>query len=135
MGFDRVAKFYRGIEKMVYGGALQEARIAHLEAVVGEPSVLLLGDGDGRFLEALLARVPGARVDVVESSAKMIELAEGRVPAGAAVEFHHSDITEFAPDGRYDLVVSHFFLDCFQPSEVEQIIGSVAVWLGEGGIG
>lgn len=132
MGFDRVARIYRGLEWIVYGGDLQRARLAHLD-VAGEPAVLLLGDGDGRFLEALLREAPGAEVDVVEASAGMIELARRRVPNGAEIVFHQIEIAEFVPCKPYDLVVSHFFLDCFDRVQIERIVNALTVCIREGG--
>jgi len=131
MSFDRVAWIYRGLERVVFGNALQESRIAHLD-VTGDPSVLILGDGDGRFLEALLKKAPGAKVEVVEASATMIQLARRRVMEGAEVVFHHLEVAEFIPCKQYDLVASHFFLDCFEPREIEQIAAMVTTCLGDG---
>ena len=133
MGFDRVARIYRLLERVMYGGALQRARVAQLDHAGTAPRVLLLGDGDGRFLEALLARVPNAEVVVVESSAAMIRSATKRVPDGADVVFHQSQVESFEPEGRFDLVASHFFLDCFDRSGIGQVVALVHGCLEEGG--
>src|SRR4029077_4957980 len=36
--------------------------------------------------------------------------------------------------GSYDLVVTHFFLDCFDENELEQIVPKIAAILAPGGI-
>ena len=57
MGFNQLARPYRWLERAVFGGRLQRARCAHMQTFLAAESILLLGEGDGRFLEALLAAV------------------------------------------------------------------------------
>ena len=138
MSFDRVAKVYRLLEHVVFRDALQKARVAHLDSLSlsNDARVLILGDGDGRFLAALLQHLPDARVDVVEASESMIGLAQCRVPEASRsrVNFKRMDVFEFFPTTeRYDLVVSHFFLDCFEASEVERLVERVNDCLRAGG--
>jgi len=125
MSFDRVARGYRLLERIVFGGALQGARVAQLDKIEPCERVLLLGDGDGRFLEVLLEKMPGAHVDVVEASAKMISIARNRTAGLGDVRFHQMGIEDFVPDGEYDLAVSHFFLDCFDRDGIDSVIRSV----------
>ena len=39
----------------------------------------------------------------------------------SAFALHHADALEWNPTGSYDLIVSHFFLDCFFPDQLEQL--------------
>ena len=115
--------------------------------------MLLYGDGDGRFLRELLLRYPALELDVLEvdslavdaleldaleldalevdtvdSSAAMLRAAEARLPAASRsrVRFHHADALTFTPLGAtYDLVVTHFFFDCFTPDELRALIGHI----------
>ena len=52
MSYDTLAPYYRWLEGFTFGGVLQRARCAGLRWWKGESPrrVLLLGDGDGRFL-------------------------------------------------------------------------------------
>ncbi len=61
MSFDRVAPFYRRLETLVFGGQLQAARCAFVREVSGSRRALLVGEGDGRFLEQLLRAQPELR--------------------------------------------------------------------------
>ena len=63
----------------------------------------------------------------------MIDLARRRVPDGAAVVFHQIGIADFEPARSYDLVVSHFFLDCFEREGIRSISDSVSGCLEAGG--
>jgi ubiquinone/menaquinone biosynthesis C-methylase UbiE len=73
-------------------------------------------------------------VDFVDLSAKMIDLAERRISgmgrsARARVAFHVGDVREFAPrPAGYDLITTHFFLDCFREAELAEVIGKLAGW-------
>ncbi len=95
---------------------------------------IVCGGGDGRFLARLLGANPRVQVDFVELSPRMIELAERRVASmGEAfrqrVKFHAGDVCEFRPRPEgYDLIVTHFFLDCFSETELESVVGSLANW-------
>jgi SAM-dependent methyltransferase len=83
--------------------------------------VLIFGEGDGRFLERLLKAAPEARVDVVDSSARMLELARAR-GVEDRVRYFHMDARRFESEQSYDLVVTHFFLDCFVEKDVKKLV-------------
>jgi SAM-dependent methyltransferase len=84
----------------------------------------VLGDGDGRFLQLFTALYPEARVDAVDISARMVQLARARV-ASDRVNFYVADARRF-PSGEYDLVVAHFFFDCFDEAELPLLIAGFA---------
>ena len=93
--------------------------------------VLIVGDGDGRFLAALLRAVPQAIVDSLDISPKMIDLAKRRIAdmAGALdrVQFTVGDIrADPLPGTAYDLIVTNFLLDCFPADELEQVINRLS---------
>jgi ubiquinone/menaquinone biosynthesis C-methylase UbiE len=139
-GFDRVAGIYRLLEHAAFGRTLQRARTAHLEAVRGCRDILVVGDGDGRCLEAIVAMAPEARVTAVDASAGMLARAHRRITAAGAanrVTFQHADVRLGAwPSDGYDAVVTMFVLDCFTPRDAEAIVAALArgvrpdgVWL------
>jgi ubiquinone/menaquinone biosynthesis C-methylase UbiE len=89
---------------------------------------LILGEGDGRFLHALLRANPHVAVDCVDGSAEMLALARARVGEDAhRVRFFVAEASAWRPERRdYDLVVTHFFFDCLAAPEVEAIIDELA---------
>jgi SAM-dependent methyltransferase len=119
---DPLARWYRWLEYAAFGGALRRRREAFLFELGNPQRVLVLGDGDGRFLQLFAALYPQAQVDAVDSSARMIELARARVPSAT---FHLADAREFAFDKEYDLAVAHFFFDCFDDGELQAILSRV----------
>jgi ubiquinone/menaquinone biosynthesis C-methylase UbiE len=113
VSFDRVASHYRWLETVVFGQQLQLARTAFVRQLDAPRRALVVGEGNGWFLAALLHAHRALRVDCVEASARMIALARGQVDE-SRVNFIHADIRATAlPGQQYDLIVTHFFLDCF----------------------
>lgn len=125
MNCDRIARAYRWIEYLVYGRELERRRFRYLADVAGARRALLLGDGDGRFLARFRA-ASQASVDCVDSSARMLELARARAGDGCIRYFHADALTLALEGSTYDLIVAHFFLDCFNAPELELLIERVA---------
>lgn len=131
MNCDPIAPLYRWIEYAAFGKALERRRTAFLGHVSGARHVLALGDGDGRALVALLRRSPKAHLTYVDASAKMLELARGRIASNAAqaacVDLRQADARVMTLDeGRYDGIITHFFLDCFDERDLPSLIDKIA---------
>jgi ubiquinone/menaquinone biosynthesis C-methylase UbiE len=123
------------LEYATFGLALEHARFDFLSHAADARRVLILGEGDGRFLAQLLLRNRHANVAVIESSGRMIQLARQRVPARerSRVEFYQVDaVSEPWPDGLFDLAVSHFFLDVLDCRDAEAVIFKVSALLSPG---
>ena len=135
MNADRIASSYRWLEYAAFGLALEKARCDFLLHATAAPRVLILGEGDGRFLARLLRCNRPANVAVVESSGRMIQLARQRVPVceRPRVEFYQIDAAGGPlPDGPFDLAVSHFFLDVLNCRDAEAVISNVSALLSPG---
>ena len=122
MNADPIARAYRWIEYAAFGRSLERCRFATLPFTAETRTVLILGEGDGRFLARLLRGNARATVDVIDASARMLELARGRVPDGPA----GSD--------SYELIVTNFFLNCFSPVTAAALIAKWAGVLKPGGL-
>jgi len=144
--FDRVARPYRWMEYLTFGPALWRCRthfLSQLSEHHNARTALVLGDGDGRFTAALLGANPHLHVDAADSSAAMLRLLSQRAAAAAPDAFtrlrtHHADALAFAgslpPSTQYDLVVTHFFLDCFTQVEVTALAQAMASHLRPGAL-
>jgi hypothetical protein len=134
MDCDGIAPYYEVLEHLAFGGHLEQRRLAFLGAVRASQRAIVCGGGDGRFLAQLVRANLGVQVDFVELSSKMVELAERRIASmGQAfrerVNFYRTDIREFCPRSeRYDLIVTHFFLDCFSEPDLQNVVSILASW-------
>lgn len=131
--FDSLAPHYSRIEAVTFGGLLQRCRTALIADVADERRVLILGEGDGRFVRAFLANNQMATVHVVDVSPRMIALARRRAGCGR-VTWQVADARDVDyPRAEYDLIVTNFFLDCFGPDDLARLIPRLAVALRPGG--
>jgi SAM-dependent methyltransferase len=122
--FNPIARPYRWLEYLSFGPMLQRCRCYRLPQLTEARRALVLGDGDGRFLARLLRENSLVRVDAVDLSTAMLRLLGERVAdAGASerVTLHRADVRVFMPTATYDLVVTHFFLDCFTTDELRAL--------------
>jgi ubiquinone/menaquinone biosynthesis C-methylase UbiE len=127
--FDRLARAYRWMEYFSFGPYLMQCRNLRIAWMVPCRRALVYGDGDGRFLAELVRRAPMIQVAAVDASSKMLLRLAQRLPSGARVRPVHADALACAPaefrEAPFDLVVSHFFLDCFSEAEVALLLARV----------
>lgn len=135
--FDRLARSYDWLEHFAFGTTLKRARNAFLDVLSSRRNVLILGEGDGRFLEALLRLNQHCRVDCVEQSPKMIARARIRLPPErlARVRFIQADATRLSlPASHYDAVVTLFFLDCCNEHALQRLVPRLSTSLKADGL-
>jgi len=131
MNFDRLAPYYRCMEFILAGGKMHRCRTAFLDQVPQPKNILLLGEGPGRGLIECCRRFADAQITCVDASERMLaqarrQLAHHNLKA-SRVEFIHADILNWLPSGKtYDVIVTNFFLDCFRPEQLAQMIPRIA---------
>lgn len=135
--FNCIARPYRWMEYASFGPFLLRCRLAQLPAMRSARRALILGDGDGRFLAHLLHTNPELQADAVDSSDAMLASLERRLSkmgngARRRVKLHHADVLRWTAKGKYDLVVSHFFLDCFFEHQLDDLMFRIAPHLEKG---
>jgi ubiquinone/menaquinone biosynthesis C-methylase UbiE len=131
MSFEVLAPHYRWLEFVLAGDKLQRCRTAFLRHAAEPSQVLILGEGNGRFLLECRRRFTRAQITCIDASAKMLELAKRRLLAESLpldrVEFFRANALEWTPPANsFDLLVTNFFLDCFRPEQLERIIAALA---------
>lgn len=136
--FGRLGRIYHLLEMAWSGRELRKMR----EAFLGDPdlvasrSVLIFGEGDGRFLKAALEAWPQAQFRVVDQSAGMISMARRRIidmGYGSRVRFDQADVIGWECDEAFDGVVMHCFLDCFDDRGMRHVLKEAKRGLSTGG--
>ena len=137
--FDLLARPYRWMEYGAFGRSLQRCRTRFLQDVRGARTVLVLGDGDGRFTARLLADAPHTCGGAVDSSAGMLAALRTRCASQGTcdrVTTYQADLQHGLPPGacgqQYDLVASHFFLDCMSEVEIARLAAEILPLLRPG---
>jgi ubiquinone/menaquinone biosynthesis C-methylase UbiE len=130
MNCDLLARPYRLLEYLVFGRALERRRREYIEEVADARRVLILGDGDGRFTAEFLSRNATAIVDSLDLSSQMLRLAQERIRKRhlhrAGLRFRQGDARTAELPEECDLIVSHFFLDCFTSEELQTLISRLS---------
>lgn len=136
--FNRLAGIYRWMEGCSFGPWLWWCRCAFLDELTGRRRALVIGDGDGRFAARLLKANSEIEIDAVDASEAMLRALMRRAGADAErVRTTCTDARHWQPAASgYDLVVTHFFLDCLTTEEARALAGRVrraltadAVWV------
>ena len=128
--FDHLARHYDLMEMLLAGGKLERCRNAFWDEIPFLENALLVGEGHGKFLVSLLRRNPSAQVTCVDASAEMLDVARKRLLRAALpinrVQFIRAEVPAWNPPAeRYDLIATHFFLDCFPREQLAAVITSL----------
>jgi hypothetical protein len=131
MNFDRLAAHYHWLEKLFAGGLMQRCRTTFLSHTKYRRSALLVGEGTGKFLAELLRSNPQIQITCVEQCEGMIQQTRQHLASeqldGSHVSFQQVDVLVWTPPpGKFDLVVTNFFLDCFQSEQLQKLIPLLA---------
>lgn len=134
--FDRIAKLYRWMELCTSGTYLAHCRAAFLSELASASRALILGDGDGRFTAQLLRTNPHVQIDAVDASPAMLDALLRRAGRHAnRVRIDVADARSWQPAGPpYDLVVTHFFLDCLKTEECRELAARLRDAVPPGGV-
>jgi ubiquinone/menaquinone biosynthesis C-methylase UbiE len=127
--FGRLAQLYRWMEYFSFGPYLKRCRELHVVGIGGRKRALVYGDGDGRFVAELARRVPMLRITAVDASPEMLRQTARRLSSEAQVRLVQanaleSNVASF-PEAPFDLIVTHFFLDCFEEAELTLLLSRV----------
>ena len=136
--FDRIAQPYQFLEHISFGRALERCRIHFMPRLLDRKLGLVLGDGDGRFVAALLSANQDIEADAVDTSAFMLRLLSqcaGNIPNAAnRLRTYQANALSFRLKVSYDLVATHFFLDCLTQAELDALVARITPHLAPGAL-
>ena len=120
---------------MLAGGLMHRCRTACLDDLGAPEHTLFLGEGPGRMLREMALRFPEMRCTVIDESASMIRQSRAMADAvpglAGRCEWMQRDVFSWleAVDRNkdaFDLVVTCFFLDCFDPAGLGRLISGIS---------
>lgn len=125
--FDRLARAYRWMEFASFGPWLQLCRYTFLGSLKDCCRAIVIGDGDGRFTARLLRHNPAIQIEAIDASSAMLRALLRRAGANAVrVRTTCIDARSWQPAiPPYDLVVTHFFLDCLTSDEIQSLVATL----------
>jgi SAM-dependent methyltransferase len=129
--FDPLARPYALLEALTFGPLLHQVRCQFLPQLTSSRLALILGDGDGRFTAALLRINPQIQVTALDLSPAMLaELRSRCLFAADRLNTQLADLRQPLPPAilasSYDLIATHFVLDCLSQPETESLIAALA---------
>lgn len=131
--FNRLAPIYRWLEYLSFGPFLHRCRTHFLPDFQHCRNALILGDGDGRFTAALLRANPSIQATAIDASPAMLASLRKRCsPHASRLTTQVADLRLWTPEPsapRYDLVCTHFFLDCLSTAEIAALAGRLTAAL------
>ena len=134
-GYDQLARRYRLLEMIMFGNDLQRARTSLLDRIPDEGRALVLGDGDGRFLQQFHHAKPGWDFLSIDQSSAMLRLQKERLPSLSDDCFQQAELRSWRPNaGSFDLLVTCFFLDCFSETDLTALLPRWLRGLRRGGL-
>ena len=135
-GFDRLAPIYDLMASVAFAGRIHASQTVLLPRLPRVRRALVVGGGTGRFLTSFLDHDPSAAAVSIDASAAMTRRTKARLEnagQGRRVELRVGGIEKLAPGERFDLIVTHCFLDLFEESELQAVMDGLHRALDPGG--
>lgn len=133
--YDNIARLYDRLAVIVFGSTIRSVNEFIAEACPPESNILIAGGGSGLILELICSRLPsGLEISYIDSSAKMIALAEQRPIGMNRVKFYCKPILEFKEAATFDVVITPFLFDNFSEKQALEVFFKLNKLLRKGGL-
>lgn len=133
--FSILSSIYDFLGSIVFFGALHRSQVYFIDQLKKPDRALIIGGGTGRFLVDLLKSEKVKNITYVDISQGMIARAKKKVSALGKenqVEFICGGV-DAVPDRQYDLICTHYFLDCFEEEKLCLILSKLRGLLSKEG--
>jgi tRNA (cmo5U34)-methyltransferase len=134
--FNKVAKNYDNQRKKLipvfnefYGIAIES-----IEITTKKLKVLEIGAGTGLFSEMFLNKFPEAKMDLIDLSENMLNIAKERFSNNPNLNFFLIDILDFSPNEKYDAVISSLAIHHLKIDDQMKLYNKIFNWLRIDGI-
>ncbi|NME71654.1 class I SAM-dependent methyltransferase [Flammeovirga aprica] len=130
--FDYIAKFYDFIAAIVFGKAIQEIQLKHLERIKRKSRILIIGGGSGKILSEIDQLGLASEIVYIEKSPKMIALAK-KNKINSPIKFINASYEDAKEYGHFDVIITNFFVDLLNEKQFQAFIPFIYSLLSENG--
>lgn len=128
--YDRIARYYDPLSRLVFFRAQVNAQIALLQHIPANTRLLIVGGGTGWILEEIARIHPsGLLITYVEISGKMLALSRQRDVKANQVQFVQAAIADFNTTDRFDVILTAFLFDNFSSSAAKGVFKQLHQYL------
>ncbi len=121
--FNKIAWCYDALSHLVYGRVIRSAQIDMLSYIPAGAAILIVGGGTGWIVEEISKNQPtGLCITYIDSSSRMIALAEKKNNGANKVVFITALIEELELSKKYDVIITPFLFDMFLESKCQTIV-------------
>jgi tRNA (cmo5U34)-methyltransferase len=133
--FDSVAWCYDFLSLIVFGNKIKNSQIILLNQIKENDRVLIIGGGTGWIINEVLKQKKTTTIDYVEVSISMLEKAKSITPLSpdVSINFIHGNEDSIREEALYDIVITCYFFDQFQPERLEYVISKLVAALKSDG--
>ncbi|MFC4213524.1 class I SAM-dependent methyltransferase [Pedobacter lithocola] len=132
--YDKIAKNYDVLSRLVFGKSQVNAQINQLKSIGDKSIVLIVGGGTGWILEEISKiHSTGLEISYVEISKEMITLSKARNFEENTVDFVNIAIDDFYTSIEFDVILTPFLFDNFKLEKAELIFNKLNSMLKIGG--
>jgi tRNA (cmo5U34)-methyltransferase len=121
-GFDKISGTYDSLARVVYGKSIQRSQLYFLDRIPVNASVLILGGGTGWIAKKIKEMQPSVKIDYIEASSKMLNLAREKNQLHKNIKYIHGTEQDVVPLPFYDVVITNFFLDLFPDEKLSSVV-------------
>lgn len=123
-GFDFLAPVYDGLARLIIGDDIVISQLHFLKHFRSCHRLLILGGGSGWILEELCKFCPDLEIDYIELSPKMLASARKIMGTRKGINFILGSEDDI-PNHQYDGVITNFYLDMFNESNMNVVIRKI----------
>ncbi len=120
--YDKIAKHYDFISRIVFGRSLINAQTCLLKYIEPGSNILIVGGGTGIILEEISKiYTVGLTITYVEISGNMIEIAKKRNWKQNNIHFIQQPIEDFITGEKFDIILTPFLFDNFTETKISKV--------------
>lgn len=132
--FDRVARYYDGLARLVFGKAIINSQLHFLSRIPKSGKVLVLGGGTGWWLNDVALQNKDLEIWFVEASKGMLIQAKKNAVMGLNIHFIHGNSMNQNHAPEFNTVITFFFLDVFRQQALEEEIQKIRGYMKPGAL-